>query len=67
MALLLFVETFSCVIKQFDTRSSSSAPREVHQSEDLDEGVAGRVWYRSCLSRSKYVNRAWPAFRHVKL
>lgn len=51
-----------------DTMSSSAgSPRKSHQSEDLNEGVAGRVWYRSCLSRSKYVNRAWSAFHHVSV
>lgn len=63
VAICWHVQLF--VIKQSDARSSSSAPREVPQSEDLDEGVAGRVWYLSCLSRSKFVNRAWLAFRHV--
>lgn len=43
-------------------RFLAGAPRIV---KDLDEGAAGRACHCSCLSRSKYVNRAWPAFRRV--
>lgn len=34
-------------------------------NKDLNKGAAGRVWYCSCLSRSKYASRAWPTFHHV--
>ena len=35
------------------------------QMKCLNEGAAGRVCQCSCLSRSKYVNRAWPTFLRV--
>lgn len=36
-------------------------------TKSLNKGAAGKVWYCSCLSRSKYVNRVWPTFHHASV
>lgn len=36
-------------------------------NQSLNKGAAGKGWYCSCLSRSKYVNREWPTFDRVNI